>query len=534
VILGLEFEMLDDVRMFARFAWGLPRFLRHPLTREDCAKLLAKRLQTREESFLRLVQRAIFLYPRSPYRKLFQWAGLDFEDVARLVRYHGIEGALDRLYEAGVYVGLDEFKGVRALRRTGLELPVTAQDFDNPLLEKHFEGRTGGSRGVGRRLSIDFDLLTHDAACRAFFLDAFGVASRPMAVWRPVPPDASGLKQTLLHAKVGRTVERWFTQNKLSWLPGGLKYSVFTHYALYASRLLGRPLPAPEYTPIANAVDVARWLARKKSAGTPAHLDTLVSCAIRICTAAKEHGLDIAGTLLRVGGEPYTPAKARVVEEIGGRAASHYAMSETGAVAMACGDRAAPDDAHVLKGKVAVIQREKSLGGGDMPVAAFYFTTVLTSCPKIMLNVEVGDYGVLTKRRCGCPLETVGFDEHVHTIRSYEKLTSEGISFIGSSLHVLMEDVLPRAYGGDSTDYQLVEEEQDGLPRISLVVSPRLGPIDEARVVATVLQFLASPSGAHKMMADFWEQANTLRVVRREPHATSASKILPLHLIRKP
>jgi hypothetical protein len=97
-----------------------------------------------------------------------------------------------------------------------------------------------------------------------------------------------------------------------------------------------------------------------------------------------------------------------------------------------------------------------------------------------------------------------------------------------------MEDVLPRAYGGDSTDYQLVEEEQDGLPRISLVVSPRLGPIDEARVVATVLQFLASPSGAHKMMADFWEQANTLRVVRREPHATSASKILPLHLIRKP
>ena len=525
--------MLDDIRMFARYARGLPRFLRHSLTPEDCARLVTGHIQAKEESFLQLVERGIFLYPKSPYRKLLRWAGLTFEDVTNLVRQHGIEGALGRLYQAGVHISLDEFKGALPVRRTGLELSVTAQDFDNPLLARHFEGETGGSRGAGRRLSFDFDLFTYDAASRVFFLDAFGIASRPMAIWRPVPPATSGLKHTLLHAKVGRTVERWFTQNQLSWRPSGLRYSVFTNYALYGSRLWGKPLPLPEYTPMANAVQVARWLVAKKREGTPAHLDALVSSGIRVCAAAKEHGLDIAGTLLRVGGEPFTPAKARVAEEVGVRVASHYAMNEIGSVALACGNPVTPDDAHLLKGKVAVIQRERSLGEGEVSVGAFYFTTVLTSCPKIMLNVDVGDYGVLTRRECGCPLGAIGFDEHVHTIRSYEKLTSEGMSFIGSSLQELIEEVLPRNYGGNSTDYQFVEEEQLGLPKISLLVSPRLGAIDEAQLVRKVLEFLASPSGAHKMMADFWEQGNTLHVVRREPYPTSSSKIQTLHLIRR-
>ena len=30
-------------------------------------------------------------------------------------------------------------------------------------------------------------------------------------------------------------------------------------------------------------------------------------------------------------------------------------------------------------------------------------------------------------------------------------------------------------------------------------------------------------------MADFWHDANTVRVVRRAPYATSAAKVLPLH-----
>jgi hypothetical protein len=30
-------------------------------------------------------------------------------------------------------------------------------------------------------------------------------------------------------------------------------------------------------------------------------------------------------------------------------------------------------------------------------------------------------------------------------------------------------------------------------------------------------------------MADFWQDANTVRVVRHTPYATGAAKVLPLH-----
>jgi hypothetical protein len=33
------------------------------------------------------------------------------------------------------------------------------------------------------------------------------------------------------------------------------------------------------------------------------------------------------------------------------------------------------------------------------------------------------------------------------------------------------------------------------------------------------------------MMADRWEQANTLRVVRREPYQVPGAKVLPLHRV---
>ncbi len=38
-------------------------------------------------------------------------------------------------------------------------------------------------------------------------------------------------------------------------------------------------------------------------------------------------------------------------------------------------------------------------------------------------------------------------------------------------------------------------------------------------------------SSASKMMADIWQEGRILRVVRREPHATGAAKILPLHIL---
>jgi hypothetical protein len=150
----------------------------------------------------------------------------------------------------------------------------------------------------------------------------------------------------------------------------------------------------------------------------------------------------------------------------------------------------------------------------------------------MMLNVESDDYGVVEERDCGCPIGELGLRLHLHAIRSYEKLTSEGMNFVGTELLALVEEILPGRFGGGPADYQLVEQEVDGLPKVSVVVSPRIGPVDDTAVASTVLEALGSGPGYRDMMARLWRDGDTLRVERREPHQTGQAKILPLHVLR--
>ena len=94
--------------------------------------------------------------------------------------------------------------------------------------------------------------------------------------------------------------------------------------------------------------------------------------------------------------------------------------------------------------------------------------------------------------------------------------------------------MLPARFGGNPTDYQLVEEEVEGVPKVSVVASPRVGHLDEAAVVAAVLGRLRDGERVHRMMADAWRGADTLRVVRREPYETPGAKVLPLHVVDDP
>jgi hypothetical protein len=523
---------LADLGAFARYIRGLRGYLRQTLSVEDGRRRLQRQLATREEAFLRILEQGVFAYPRSPYRELFRQAGVELGDAVRLVREHGIEGALGQLHDAGVRVTLDEFKGRRSITRPGLERPVSARDFDNPLLTKHYEARTGASRSPGRRINVDLDFIAHEAAHHAVFLAAFDMLDRPWALWHAVPPAGPGIKNSLMQAKLGRQVERWFSTSEVTPRAGALKFFLFTRATVKLSQMWGHPVPMPEYTPLEEAIRVARWLAAKRAAGTPAVLSASTSAGVRACLAAMEHGLDVAGTVFHVGGEPFTPAKANVIDEAGGRAVNLYAMAEAGWIGFACSARSTSDYLHVLSDKVAVIQREKQLGANETPVGSLLYTTLLPSSPKLMLNVDVGDYGKLDEEPCGCALGELGFKLGISGVGSYDKLTSEGDTFLGSDLITLVEETLPAGFGGRSTDYQLVEEEEEsGLPKVSIVVSPRLGEVDEEEIVATVLRALrANPDT--RQMAEIWRDGRTLRVARREPSVTSGSKILPLHVAR--
>lgn len=524
--------MFNDLRMFARYAWGLKGYLSQTLTPEQCRRMLMDGLENRDESFLRIIERGIYANPRSPYRKLLLHAGVEFGDVAQLLHQLGIEGTLAKLYDEGVYVTLEEFKGRRPVQRQGLEFPAHPQDFDNPLLAKHYEGRSSGSRGAGTRVIVDLDLLTQEAAYFHYFLTVFNLAERPIGAWREVPPVTAGMKLLLRYAKVGKSVERWFAQSELSWSPKGLKFAIFTKYTIYAGRIFGKRLPMPEYVPLEEAYKVAHWLSLKKNEGTPATLDSQASSGVRVCLAAMEKGLDISGTFFRFGGEPFTTAKAEVVAETGSGAVCHYSMAEVGTIGIACAAPIYLDDVHILTDKIAAIQRPKTLGSDGLSVDALVYTTVLPSCPKLMLNVESDDYGILEERVCGCPIGKLGFTKHLSRIRSYEKLTSGGVTFLGTELLRLVEEVLPAHFGGHPTDYQFVEEEEGGLPKVNILVSPRVGNISEKTVMDTVFQTLGLYPGGN-IMADQWRHGQTLRVIRGEPYSTASAKILPLHILQK-
>ena len=74
--------------------------------------------------------------------------------------------------------------------------------------------------------------------------------------------------------------------------------------------------------------------------------------------------------------------------------------------------------------------------------------------------------------------EALGYTTHIHTIRSWEKLTSEGMTFCGHDLIRLIEEVLPARFGGRPTDYQFVES---GARRAAQGGSPGQPPPRHAR-----------------------------------------------------
>ncbi len=448
-----------------------------------------------------------------------------------MVCREGLEGALEKLYNEGVYITLDEFKGRQPIKRSGFCLSVNHNDFDNPLLTRHYEAKKNGSRSVGKRVIIDFDLLTYEAALHYLFLESFNIVDRPLGLWRPLPPGVAGIKNLFRHIKIGMPVEKWFTQSRLALNQNTLKWILSTKFIFYSSRFWGRDLPVPEYVPLTQASQVVHWLVKKTREGTPAHLNTNVSSAVRVCLAAKELGLDISGTFFRLGGEPFTPTKAQIIAETGSRAFCHYSMGEIGTIGIACADPVSLDEVHLLKDKLAVVQVEKSMGSHVGTVGALFLTTLLTSCPKIMINVESGDCGVLTERSCGCSLHTAGFKQHLHTIRSYEKLTSEGMTFMGSEFLTLIEEVLPACFGGHPADYQFAEYEKGGLRKIYIIVSPRVGNINDSEIINKVLHSFRSYTVSKKMTADIWQDGQTFQVVRREPYNSSEAKIQPLHII---
>jgi phenylacetate-coenzyme A ligase PaaK-like adenylate-forming protein len=237
------------------------------------------------------------------------------------------------------------------------------------------------------------------------------------------------------------------------------------------------------------------------------------------------------GVSFLLGGEPLTPTRHRVIEGCGAKAVPTYGFSEGGNVGSQCRDAPAVDDIHVSLDAYAVIRQPRTVAD-NMTVDALLLTALRPSCPKVLFNTEIGDYAVMTSHRCGCLFDELGYHQHLHTIRSFDKLTGIGMTFIGADLFELMEEILPQRFGGSAVDYQLVEQQDEqGLPHYSLLVSPEVGPIDERRLCEIFLSELGKRWSVYRTMTGVWGQAGVLKVKRERPIATLRGKVFPFRTL---
>lgn len=509
-----------------RFLVRLPTFLRRQITVDEARRIVRQRLERRETAFLELARRAIFAHPDSPYHRLLRLAGCEYGDLVRLVTETGLEGALRSLYRQGVYLTVEEFKGRRPTLRGGVSIDVDPGQCRNPDLSGHVWIQSSGSRGPGTVTLKTLEYVRDQAVNKCLVWDAWGGPWR-LAHW-DVP---GGVLTAMLTSSISGTVpERWFSPVN-PWDPSlHPRYRWSARAMRWGSLLAGRPLPLPRHVSVVDPQPIVRWMRDVLQADARPLLVGYSSSIVALCRVARDAGLELPGARFVLDGEPLTQARLDVIRQVGADGSPTYASSECGRMADGCLDPGAVDEVHLLSDLHGLIQPGPDGARPGLPRDALLVSSLGPSAPFILLNVSMGDQATVSERTCGCPLERLGWTIHLHAIRSYEKLTAGGMTFLDTDVVQVLEEVLPARFGGVPTDYQLVEEmAADGAPRIALFVHPRLGPLPPEAVAQTFLAAIAGGSGAERIMGIVWRDAGLLRVERQVPVATATGKILHLH-----
>jgi hypothetical protein len=498
-----------------------------PIDATGAEATVRARTAARGTAFITMLERAIFANADSPYRPLLAAAGYDLPRLQTLVAERGLEPTLERLCRDGVYVSIEEFKGTCDVRRPGVTGRWEPADFRNPTTTFGLRAWTGGSRGRRRATIIAPSNHRMGAEHLALALAAYRLERAPVVVWLNYVHGAS-LWALLALAAV---------RNPVPWHLSQLPASIGDRPGLAARDVgirlgalsCGVRLPRPRHLAAGQEATLVDWLTRR---GHPKRCGvfTTPNCALRVALAARRLERRLEHVTFITIAEPLTATKVAAIHAVGARAFSSLGFTEFGRVTYGCAAPERADDAHVCRDAIAVIRRRRAVDRFGTETDALLFTAIQPDTRQVLLNVETGDYAESSPRACGCPLARLGWHDQLRDIRSFEKLNAEGPPFPGSKLIQLVEDVLPARFGGDPTDYQLVEEEDAaGVTRLSVLVHPRLGRIDEAAVAECVEHTLWA---AYGVATSIWKNARTVRIRRAPSMMTQAGKFLPLHHLR--
>ena len=482
-----------------RLAAGFRAFLGAPLTREGAENALRSRLDRREARLVSVLRDLVYANPSSPYLPALRAAGCEPGDLEAAARANGVEAALASLAADGVRTSVEELKGSGAA-------------FDNPrFLGKALTGATSGTATPRSRVVLDWHGLAEEAANELVLYAAHGLERAPLALYLPPPPGLAGVRNLVIHAKLGRPPDAWFDPGS----SGGVVDRAQTAALSWGGRMQRVRLPQPVS---AGPEQVAAWLAAGATRRERRVLSAFTGPALRVVSSAAEAGLDIGGNVVFATGEPLSEGRRRRLESGGLRAFSRYVTAESGVIAGACPEADAADDMHVWSDRIAVIEAEDG---------ALLFTSLSPHNGKVLVNAELGDSARIDRRPCSCLLGRIGLETRLSHVRSTRRLTAEGASVLASELDEIVGALVERA-GGSPSDYQLVEERDGPAPaRIALLVSPEV-VLGEDSLVDDVLGGLRRRGPGERVAADLWERAGTLHVVRARPRLSAGSKLGPV------
>lgn len=521
--------LIRELKYYARMALQMPTWARIPLEPDPHAAV-RRALATREANFLLLARRGIFENPANHYQRLFDWAGCEFGDLERMVRQDGLEAALQKLLEAGVYLTHDEYKGMKPVERGSLQFMADFTTMLNPSVRAVFEATSSGSRSKPTRVRSSFENQTYREAQDRVLLAEYESGGREVVSMGNILPGTEGIRRVVDYGRRKTPPKKWFAVAGSFW--SNPHYQLLTNLLVLELRLAGLPAPFAEFLPHNDFSPVVRWLSQRKSLGKSSVVIGGVSHGVRVAATAQDLGLDISGTTFILGGEALTDAKRSVVEAAGCAAHARYTITELGRVGIGCGNMIG-NCVHFCRDSLAVISRLRTAPLSDVEVSSLLFTSLLPNAPNVVVNLEMDDAGIIGPARCGCPLSEMGFTQQVDRIYSYGKLTGSGTTLLAGDLLNLLERKLPARFGGLPGDYQLVEREASRQTEIELRVHPRLRASLSENDVKDY--FLGEIEGlwAGSMTRVMWVQMGSVRVLFAEPYVSGTrGKIHLLHLLR--
>ena len=526
-------ELRQRLFSLVTLPFALRDFYRDPIEPERIRDQLKAQIENRAERFLDLARTEIYDRPSSPYLRLLKIAGCAYSDLSAGVKTNGLESTLSGLARNGVYLTDAEYKGKTEVVRSGDSFRCSLEDFE-PAVKP--AGMLLFSSGTTGRVTLSYNSLpwvAKQSLSTILFLQSHDLLDCHHALYDSFYSGSAGMFHFLSLAKAGIAPDRRFARDPPDRWLARTYHNLITREVTLAGRWFGPGFPFPEAVDLDQLGVIVEWAAEHHRNGRRTCLRAVASIAVRIARSAWQQGTSLEGLTFIASGEPVTLAKQKVVERAGARLAVQYG-STPGSVIIGygCAKRRHLDEMHIDEQLLAVTEHPYAVTAGGRSVRPLLFTTLDPSDRYLRFNVENGDNAKIERRECGCPFGEVGMTLLIHEVGSHEKFTSEGLNYDFSSLFGFVEDTLPAEFGGGLGDYQILEEEDtEGVSRVTLLVHPQVGALDEQRLQARFIEEIGKGPRENESIAAVWQKRGTVQIRRDIPLESDRGKVLPMRRV---